>query len=71
MIKSEEISASTLIVFLSCSIAVVHASSDCLRSILSTISGANVLGKLQQNYPNLSWCLTLEPFKTTKKKKVR
>ena len=53
------------------SIRVVQASSECLRSVLSTKTGGHVLSKLEENGSEANeWYLYLEPFKPLRKKKV-
>ena len=54
-----------------CSISVVAASSECLRAMLATKTGAYVLSKLEESDEESSaWYLYLEPFKPQKRKKV-
>ena len=49
----------------------VCASGECLRGVLATKTGGQVLGKLEEIRLEDGWHLYLEPFKPQKKRKVR
>jgi hypothetical protein len=56
-----------------CSVGVVAASSECLRAVLATKTATFILSQLEEQSSSESsceWCLYLEPFKPSKKKKV-
>ena len=57
--------------FFSASVEVVCASGECLRGVLATKTGGQVLEKLEEIYLEDGWHLYLEPFKPQKKRKVR
>jgi len=57
--------------FLCHSIEVVQASGECLRAVLATKTGGQVLGKVEEMCLENEWHLYLEPFKPQRRKKVR
>ena len=57
--------------FFPASIVVVRTSGECLRGVLATRTGGQVLGKLEEICLEEGWHLYLEPFKPQKKRKVR
>ena len=56
---------------LCCSVQVVQASGECLRAVLATKIGGQVLGKVEEMCLENEWHLYLEPFKPQRRKKVR
>lgn len=49
----------------------VQASGECLRAVLATKTGGQVLGKVEEMCLENEWHLYLEPFKPQRRKKVR
>ena len=60
-----------MLCFLCHSIEVVQASGECLRAVLATKTGGQVLGKVEEMCLENDWHLYLEPFKPQRRKKVR
>lgn len=55
------------------SIAVIQASGECLREVLTSKTGSTILTKLEEeaDVEALWWCRYLQPFKPQRKKKVQ
>ena len=52
------------------SVKVVAVAGECLKAVLATSSGSEVLNKLETSGECDQWCGYLVPFKTLKRKKV-